>query len=185
MTALNSEERPHLRLPTSTTAAIASATTNASFGTKTLQFKMPASIFTSPASNIHAGTSGGYEEGTPPQQGSSQDGGVYAANADTIASLPSTSQPCSSTVYMHSDPLSGLSWSYQTPSTSVSSGQFTMCSTSQKFAVGITFFFLCKSNSHTFIQPISSFHHGFFNSIISIVIYDNYSDFTETDYSPK
>ena len=185
MTALNSEERPHLRLPTSTSAAIASGTTSASFLTTTLQFTTPASSFTSPPSDIRAGTSGNYEEGTPPQQGSSQDGGVYAANATTIACLPSTGHPSSSTVYSHSYPLSGLSWSYQTPSSSVSSGQFTMCSTSQKFAVGITFFFLCKSNSHRFIQPISSFHHGFFNSIISIVIYDNYSDFTETDYSPK
>ena len=163
MTTLNVEERPHLQLPTSTTAAIASGTRSVSFLTTTLQFKMPAPIFTSPASNIHAGTSGGYEEGTPPQQGSSHSG-VYAANAATIACLPSTGQPTSSTVYSHSDPFSGLSWSYQVPSSSASSGQFTLCLTFQKFAVKITFFFFCKSNSHRFIQFISSFHHAFCKS---------------------
>ena len=141
MTALNSEELSHLRLPTSTTAAVVSGTTGASFLTTTLHFTTPAPGFNSPQSNIHAGTSGGYDEGKPSQQGSSQDSIIRATNAATIAWMPLTSQPSSSTVYTHSDPLSGLSWSYRTPSSSVSSGQFTLCFTFQKFAVKITFFY--------------------------------------------
>ena len=151
MTALNSEERPHLRLPTSTSAAIASGTTSASFLTTTLQFTTPASSFTSPPSDIRAGTSGNYEEGTPPQQGSSQDGGVYAANATTIACLPSTGQPPSSTIYTHSDPLSGLSWSFEAPPLPVSSGQLIFFYKIPKFTTAVTLLFICRFSNQSFL----------------------------------
>ena len=90
-------------------------------------------------SNIRAGTSGGYAESRPPQQGSSQDSSVYAPNAATIACLPSTSQPASSAVYTHSDPLSGLSWSFDAPPPPVSSGQFSLSKTFKTFVAELTF----------------------------------------------
>ena len=143
MTALNSEELSHLRLPTSTTAAVVSGTTGASFLTTTLHFTTPAPGFNLPQSNIHAGTSGGYDEGKPSQQGSSQDSIIRATNAATIAWMPLTSQPSSSTVYTHSDP---LSWLYISE----------IC--------GQNNLLLCNSNSHRFIQCISSLHHTFCTS---------------------
>ena len=104
----------------------------------------------------HVGTSGRNRDYTHPHQEVTRSSGHSDAPAPTVVSLHSMSQPSSSTVYTLSDPLSGLSWSYQTPPTSVSSGQFNMCSNFQEFAVEITFFFLCKSNSHRFIPSISS-----------------------------
>ena len=162
MASLSSEHQHYFRLPTSITDTIASATTSASFST-TLQSMTLASGFnlsestelvvrpSTSESNIRAGTSGDYEESRTPQQETSQDRGIYASNAATITYLPSTSQPPSSTIYTHSDPLSGLSWSFEAPPLPVSSGQLIFFYKIPKFTTAVTLLFICRFSNQSFL----------------------------------